>query len=185
MSSPTLWMKKEHSFRQSSINQLRKLFWSKHLLNSDSNFLPVVATTYHLKPRLLPKDWIQLRLHDELSFTVIVSIPYSLILRFIATLQNCILAVCKLVRPYASMFLSQSFLIRWNRLYTWMNGWLWWQWNKTAIYKILINTIQWMGQKGSSEFIGFGKKDTSRRTTSSPSRGFPIILPIPKSSSSR
>jgi hypothetical protein len=39
-------------------------------------------------------------------------------------------------------------------------------------------------KEGSSKFIGFGKKDTSRRTTSSPSRGFPVILPIPKSGSS-
>jgi hypothetical protein len=51
----------------------------------------------------------------------------------------------------------------------------------TRVLLILYND----DREGSSEFIGFGKKDTSRRTTSSPSRGFTIILPITKSASSR
>ena len=149
-------MKKEHSFRQSSINQLRKLYSSRHLRNSDSNSLPVVAMKHLQNLRLHLKDWIQLRLHDELSFTVIVSIPYSLILRFIATLQNCILAVCKLVRPYASTFLSQSFFNQVKSM-VYMDEWLWWQWNKTTIYKVLSNTIQWW-KRGIKQIYWFWKE---------------------------
>jgi hypothetical protein len=57
--------------------------------------------------------------------------------------------------------------------------------NETSLKSTMFLLILYNDEKeGSSEFIGFGKKDTSRRTTSSPSRGFTIILPIPKSGSS-
>jgi hypothetical protein len=58
--------------------------------------------------------------------------------------------------------------------------------NETILHSTRVLLILYNDEKeGSSEFIGFGKKDTSRRTTSSPSRGFTIILPIPKSGPSR
>lgn len=102
MNNRTLSMKKEHSFRQSLINQSRKLYWWKHLLNSDSNFLLMEAMNrIHQKRRLRLTVKIHLQLHDQLNrhalLFVIVYIPYHRSYDSHQQSQNCILAVCNQV----------------------------------------------------------------------------------------